>query len=144
MINEVRELESYFCPYGHLDLQAACKIWEQVELCEQDLFEVIEEFRESCGYDSFESLDPVYCVLDHILQMARNHIEEKTGYDFLKDFSGPWAEIYSKANFLDRSYDYLEEAIKELKEKISLKQYAELMKDKYCNYVFTKIGIGAK
>ena len=60
-----------------------------MELCEQDLFEVIEEFRESCGYDSFESLDPVYCVLDHILQMARNHIEEKTGYDFLKDFSGP-------------------------------------------------------
>ena len=39
------------------------------------------------GYDSFENIDPVASILDHILQMARNKIEELTGYDFINDFS---------------------------------------------------------
>jgi len=59
------------------------------------LFEIIEEFRESVGYTDYESIDPVYCILDHVLQMSRNAIEELTGYDFINDFSGIGTEIYT-------------------------------------------------
>jgi len=40
-----------------------------------DIFEAIESDKESWGLDDFSKMDPVYCVLDHILQMARNEIE---------------------------------------------------------------------
>ena len=47
------------------------------------------------GYASYENFDPVASILDHILQIARNKIEEITGYDFLNDYSGSGTEIYT-------------------------------------------------
>lgn len=73
--NEEQELQLYFSPFGYLDLQTACKIGDLVELRERDVFEMIDEYKNSCGLESYENIDPVYAVLDHILQMARNHIE---------------------------------------------------------------------
>lgn len=86
--NDVRELQLHFSPFGYLDLQKACLVGDELDLSESDIFEIIDEFRESCGYELYDKIDPVYCVLDHILQVARNHIEEVTGYDFINDFSG--------------------------------------------------------
>jgi hypothetical protein len=40
------------------------------------------------GYEGFDNLDPVYCILEHILQQARNQIEDITGYDFINDYVG--------------------------------------------------------
>ncbi len=39
-------------------------------------------------YLNWDGFDPVYSVLDHVMQTARNKIEEITGYDFINDFSG--------------------------------------------------------
>jgi hypothetical protein len=39
------------------------------------------------GYEGFKNIDPVASTLDYVLQMARNKIEELTGYDFINDFS---------------------------------------------------------
>ena len=141
MKNEVQELQIYFSPFGYLDLQRACQIWDELWLYERSLFEIINEYRESCGYDNYESIDPVYCVLEHILQMARNHIEEVTGYDFLNDFSGSWTEIYTYGNYMCSSYDYSEDAIDELNSKVST-CLDELMQNKWCQYFLTEIGIG--
>ena len=85
--NEVQELQLYFSPFGYLDLQRACEIGDQLELREGDIFELIDDFKENCGMENYKNIDPVYIVLEHILQMARNHIEEVTGYDFINDFS---------------------------------------------------------
>jgi len=86
--NEVQELQIHFSPFGYLDLQVACEIGDHVDLREGELFEIIDDFRENCGMDNYGDVDPVYVILDHILQMARNHIEQITGYDFINDFSG--------------------------------------------------------
>lgn len=143
MNNEVRELQQHFCPFGYLDLQQACKIWDQVWLYESDLFEIIDDFRESCGFWDFEKLDPVYCILEHILQMARNQIEELTGYDFMNDFSGSWSEIYTYGNFMCSSFDYSEDARAELIVKVK-PHLQELLNDKWCRYLFSELGIGAE
>ena len=45
MNNNTRELQSYFCPFGFLDVQAACKIGEALSLSEADLFEIIDNDR---------------------------------------------------------------------------------------------------
>jgi hypothetical protein len=88
MRNTVSELQVQFSPFGYLDLQAVCEIGNELELHEGELFEIIDDARESFGYDNWEGLEPVYCVLDHVLQMARNTINEVTGYDFINDYSG--------------------------------------------------------
>ena len=86
--NDVQELQIQFSPFGYLDLQKACEIGDHVDLKEADIFEIIDEFKVSCGLEGYEEIDPVYTVLDHILQMARNHIDLIAGYDFMNDFSG--------------------------------------------------------
>ncbi len=140
MINNVQELQMNFCPWGYFDMKTVCHIWEKIWLYEHELFEIIDDFRQSCGDWDYTNVDPVYSVLDHILQMARNHIEEVTGYDFMNDFSGTETEIYTYGNYMCSSYDYSIEAVSELKEKVA--NYLDLlMKDKWCRYVLSKLGI---
>ncbi len=143
MKNEVEELQISCCPFGYFDLKRACEIWDEVRLYESDLFEIIEEFKDSCGYSEFDKIDPVYCVLDHILQMARNKIVEIAGYDFLNDFSRNGTEIYTYWNYMCSSYDYSDKAIEELKEKIEI-NFEELNKDQFCHYFFKELEIGAE
>ena len=95
MNNDTRELQSYFCPFGYLDVQAACKIGEALSLSEADLFEIIDNDRESLGYDNYELIDPVASILEHVLQQSRQAIEECTDYDFLNDYQGAGSEIYT-------------------------------------------------
>ena len=53
-----------------------------MDLTPSDIFDIIEDDRQSYGADLYDKMDPVYCVLDHILQMARNEIDDVLGYDF--------------------------------------------------------------
>ena len=141
MENDIHELQMLFCPFGFLDMQAACHIWEAVWLYKRELFEIIDNFKESCGECGYTNSDPVYSVLEYILQMARSHIEEVTGYDFINDFSGHGTEIYTHGNFLCSSYDYSSEAVSELKEKIA-DHLDCLMQNKWCRYVLSELEIG--
>ena len=63
-------------------------------------------------------MDPVYCVLDHILQMARNELDDVLGYDFQNDYRGGGTEIYTYGNFMCSSFDRSEGARGELQEKL--------------------------
>jgi len=47
-MNSIDKTMSNFCPFGYLDMKIACEIGDQVGLCEYQLFEIINEFRESC------------------------------------------------------------------------------------------------
>jgi hypothetical protein len=98
MRNDTRELQLHFCPFGFLDIRAACAIWNEIWLYEYELFEIIDDARENLGCSDFDNIDPVASVLEHILQIARNKIEELTGYDFINDFSWSWTEIYTYWN----------------------------------------------
>ena len=140
MEKSVNELRGYFCPFGYLDVQAVCKIWNELKLNEWELFDIIDDTRESFGYEDFKSIDPVACILDHALQMSRNKIEEVTGYDFINDYLGS-GEIYTYGNYMCSSYDYCDEAVSELKEKVS-PYYSDLIQDKFCFYFLTELGIG--
>ncbi len=73
--------------------------------------------------------------------MARNKIEELTGYDLVNHFSGAVGEVYTYGNFLCSSYDYSEGAIEELKTVIT--PYLEqLYTDKWCRYILEELEIG--
>ena len=71
-------LKSGFCPFGSLDIRAICKIGDDLDMHEGELFEIIDDFRESIGSESWDDIDPVYCVLDYVLQEARNKVSEVT------------------------------------------------------------------
>lgn len=138
--NEVHELQLHFCPLGYLDIQAACNIWNEIWLYEYELFEIIDNDRESMGYGGFENIDPVASILEHILQMARNKIEELTGYDFINDFSWNWTEIYTYWNYICSSYDYSQDAVDELQEKIA--SFKDILnQDRFCRYFVSEINI---
>ena len=79
-------------------------------------------------------------ILEHALQMARNEIEQATGYDFMNDFSGTGHEIYTYGNYLGSDYDYGDEAVQELQAKIE-GHHGELINSIWCRYVFEEIGI---
>ena len=119
MRNTVSELQGYFCPFGYLDVQAMCELGDELELSEYQLFEIIDDARESMGYENWAGIDPVYCVFDFIVQNARNVIDEVTGYDFINDFTRNGTEIYAYGNYMCSSIDYSDEAVEELVSKIS-------------------------
>lgn len=52
MRNTVSELQGYFCPFGYLDLQAITQLGDELELSELELFEIIDDARESMGYEN--------------------------------------------------------------------------------------------
>lgn len=140
MKNEMSELQGHFCPFGYLDIQAACKIWDGIDLNEHDLFEVMLEFKESTWISNWEDIDSVYCILEKILQESRAEIERLTGYDFINDFQWNWSEIYTHWNFMCSCYDYWEAAMLELKSMIQ-PHIKELQNNKYVNYFLTEVGI---
>ncbi len=117
-MNTAEELATHFCPIGYRDLQAACAIGDAVWLFEPQLFLIIDDFKDSIGLESFDDIDPVYCILEHILQSSRNLIEEITGYDFINDYSGTGTEISTYWNFMCSSYDYSASAREELISKL--------------------------
>jgi len=91
-----------------------------VNLAPSDIFDLINEARECVGFkqfEAFENVDPVYCMLEHILQMAKNKIEEVTGYDFQCDFHGD-TEFYTYGNFMFSDYDYSAAAKDDLIDKL--------------------------
>lgn len=144
MKNSVEETMSQFCPFGYLDIRAACKIGDEVSLREEEIFEIIDNFREELWLDGYGNIDPVYCVLEHVLQQARNIIDEETGYDFINDYSGAGNEIYTYGNFLASSYDYSEEAVDQLRleiENVSQDVQAILLEDDMCKYFLSEVGI---
>jgi hypothetical protein len=73
--------------------------------------ECVQEFAESCGI-TFEKCDPVFCVLDAILQEARNEISKECNFDFINDIKKGYIDTYG--NFMCSSYQCTSNAKEEL------------------------------
>lgn len=100
-----------FNPFGWLDISTAVNAALQAGKDTSFVYDSVSEFAESCGL-KIEDCDPVYCVMDAILQEARNEICEVANFDFCNDCST--GEIYTAGNFMCTSYDYNTEAKNEL------------------------------
>lgn len=107
---EIEDFKASFCPYGYLDIQKA--VVEALEAGKDGdwVFEQLEEFAQSCDMKITE-LDPCYVVMDSVLQIARNEIEEMTGFDLQND-----AGFYTAGNFCATTYDWKSEDIESLTE----------------------------
>lgn len=140
MKNDVHELQFYFCPFGYLDMQAAYQIWVQVGINDRAIFDIIDDFRESVWEETFNNIDPVWCVLEHVLEQARTVISDTVDYDFINDFSGR-GEIYTHWNYLCSSFDYSDDAREELSHKVA-PCLNKLLKDKFCGYFLRELEIG--
>lgn len=141
MENNLQELQSNFCPFGYLDIKMVCDIWENIWLREDEIFDIIDDYKEDIWEVSFSKIDPVYVLLEHILQMARNYISEITDYDFINDFSWSETGIYTHGNYMCSTYDYSENAKKQLSNKVTWKLDI-LVKNKWCNYFLSELEIG--
>ena len=88
--------------YG--DYEIFKKIAIEMEYSEDKVAEIITDYLEETEQytlllDPHESsLDIINILNDHILQTARNQIEELTGKDIINDYSG---SIYYFANYID-------------------------------------------
>ena len=106
----VKDFQSACCPFGYSDIDAAVR--HAIEIGEDGdwLFELVQGQAEEIGV-AFGRMDPVFEVLEHILQMARNEIDELTGFDFLNDGVG---NVYTYGNYCDSWYNSYEELEEEL------------------------------
>lgn len=105
-----------FCPFGYLAMQAAVNAAIQAGKDSSFVYECVSEFSESCDAP-IDKFDPVYCVMDTILQEARTEIENLTGHDFCNDSIG--TEPYTAGNFMCTSYDYSSTAREQIIEKLA-------------------------
>ena len=108
-----------------------------------NIFETIESDKESWGRDDFSYIDPVYCILDHILQMARNEINDVLDYDFLNDLTCG-KEIYTHGNSMCSIYIASDEAMRELIEKLnaaSSEQLRQLQDNSFVRYFLKQVEI---
>ncbi len=143
-MNSVDRLSSCFCPFGYLDLKTACSIGDEIWMIETDIFEIIDDFRESIWLGGFNDIDPVYCVLDYVLQMARNLIDEELNYDFINDYSWAGTEIYTYWNYMCSSYDWSCWAVDELTnvlQSATPESQVQILSDRYCLYFLRELGI---
>jgi hypothetical protein len=97
---EIDDFRAQFCPYGYLDIKRAVSEALEAGFDGDWAFEQLEEFAESCGME-ITDLDPCYVVMDSILQLARNEIDEMTGFDLQND-----ANFYTAGNFCATTYDW--------------------------------------
>lgn len=109
--NFVNDFITEFCPFGWMDCKAAVQSAIGAGYCAKWAAEQVQNFCDQTG-TKIEDCDPNYCVMDAILQEARNEISDKAKFDFCNDCST--GEIYTAGNFMCTSYDYNQEAKDEL------------------------------
>lgn len=127
-------------PFGWSDVRACMKIAEEVKLNADEVFEIIDEQSEELGM-KFADMDICYALLEHILQMARNKIDEVLGYDFINDNEG---SIYTHSNYMCSCYDYNDSDKADLQKQFSKAtehQKEKLKDDDFVSYVLSEMEI---
>lgn len=127
-----------FCPFGHLDMQAAVNCAIEAGKDSSYVYDCVSEFSESCDIP-IDKCDPVYCVMDAIMQEARQEIEHLTGFDLCNDISDGYIETHG--NFMCSSYDYSGEALEELTAVIKEKELSLEDFDEATQYFLSELEI---
>ena len=111
--HEISRFASHFCPFKLGDIKAAISWAYEAGYDEQWAAEKILEFADDVSAGNLSDIDPVYVVLDSILEEARNEISEVTesSFDILNDTE---EQINIDGNYIASSFDYSDEAVSEI------------------------------
>lgn len=133
--SQIAEFHNSLTNYGYADVKTAIEKFQEAGLSASDLADEVREFAYSTG-SPIEKIDVCYVAYDHILQMARNKLDEIICFDIVNDIKGG-TEFYTAGNYMCTSYDYSEEATEQLEEKLKdadNSQIEELLED-----IFVKV-----
>lgn len=111
-IEQINDAQMAFCPFGSLDIQKSVNVSLKAGKSTDFLYDSVLEFSQQCEA-KIEDCDPVYCVMDAILQEARNEINKLCNFDFCNDLKSGSIDTYG--NFICSSYQCDEEAKNQLK-----------------------------
>lgn len=141
-----REIDSFYrevSSYGYSDIKEAVKTFFVCGFDASELAEAVQEYSKDVG-TPLQDIDVCAVAYERILQLARTKINDIIGYDFLNDFKGGGSEIYVYGNYCATSFDYSENAIEELQDKINKANEDErqqLRDDELVSYFLNDIGI---
>jgi len=131
--------------YGSGDVAHAVEFADEAGIDGRELSDIVREQAEELE-TPLEDVDINYIIYDHVLQMARNKIDEVIGYDFLND-NKTGGEIQTAGNYMATTYDYTEEAVEELQNKINeatSDERRKLFNDKITSVFFEYVEIEKK
>jgi hypothetical protein len=97
---DINEFMSAFCTYGSRDIAAAVQAAIEAGHDPDWAAEQCKEFADQTG-SKLDDLDPVYCVMDAILQEARTEIDNLTDFDIMNDVG-----FDTYGNYMCSSYQY--------------------------------------
>ena len=111
--HEISRFASHFCPFKLGDIKAAISWAYEAGLDEYWVAKRVLEFADDVSAGNLSDIDPVYVVLDSILEEARNEISEVTesSFDILNDTE---EQINIDGNYIASSFDYSDEAVSEI------------------------------
>jgi len=98
--NQIYAFETAFCPFGSRDIERALVHALNAGWTPEDAVEKIKDFAKETN-TPLENIDPVYCIMDAILQEARNEIDEAVNYDCINE-----GDIRVYGNYCDSSFEY--------------------------------------
>lgn len=101
--NQIDDFKSAFCPFGSMDIKFAVREAISAGYDGDWAFEQCEEFADSCGI-KITDVDPCYCIMQSILQEARNEIIDLADFDVQND-----ASFDVHGNYCASSWDYKED-----------------------------------
>ncbi len=103
--------------FGSGDIATAIDLADQIGMNGNELSDLVREWAEETE-TPIADVDINYILYDHILQNARNEIDQVIGFDFMNDTdeSGMF-EVHG--NYMASSFDYSTEAQEELQGKIN-------------------------
>lgn len=129
--------------WGYGDVGNAIDKANEVDLTAKELSDIIMEFHDDTE-TPYEDIDINYVIYDHILQMARNKIDEVLKFDIVNDIEGD-TEFYTAGNYLATTYDYSQKAKDQLEERFEMAtpiQISKLKNDVFVRSFLTNIDFG--
>ncbi len=126
-------------PFGSMDIRFCVQTALEVNIDMDKLVDIISDYCKETETDLFNSkntVDIIAILNDHIIQEARNEIDEKLNIDIQNDF-----DTYFFSNYIDCPLQYSEECKKTImnalkKKKIALKELSECTQ-----YVLNEMGL---
>ena len=102
--------------YGYTDVETAIEKFAKVKLSAGDLADVVRECADFTG-TALDKIDVCYVAYDHILQTARNKLDEIIHFDICNDIKGG-TEFYTAGSHMGTSFDYSQGAVDQLEERL--------------------------
>ena len=114
-------LMNLLCPWGSLDVWHMVKRAEECDLTMCDVRDILQDTAEELGINLYDHSTDVNALLNmHILEQARQDVENSTGIDIVNDY-----DVYFYANYLDCPLQYSTECQEALENEIKERQLTE-------------------